>query len=70
MEPAYGWQGATRKSVGFVQSVLDNDNVIVSFCSGEGRVEARLLVNELIKVLPLDPGQRVKLKSDVKEPRY
>lgn len=65
-EPAYGWQGATHKSVGFVQSVPDNDNLIVSFCSGE----ATVLVNEVIKVIPLDRGQHVQLKSDVLEPRY
>ncbi|KAK4483563.1 hypothetical protein RD792_010762 [Penstemon davidsonii] len=65
-EPSYGWQGATHRSVGFVQSVPDNDNLIVSFCSGE----ARVLVNEVIKVIPLDRGQHVQLRSDVKEPRF
>ncbi|KAI3448779.1 hypothetical protein Pfo_005444 [Paulownia fortunei] len=65
-EPTFGWQGATHKSVGFVQSVPDNDNLIVSFCSGE----AQVLVNEVIKVIPLDRGQHVQLKSDVIEPRF
>ncbi|KAL0413504.1 UNVERIFIED_CONTAM: E3 ubiquitin-protein ligase KEG [Sesamum radiatum] len=65
-EPTYGWQGASHKSVGFVQSVPDNDNLIVSFCSGE----ARVLANEVIKVIPLDRGQHVQLKSDVVEPRF
>lgn len=65
-EPTYGWQGATHKSVGFVQSVPDNDNLIVSFCSGE----AQVLASEVIKMIPLDRGQHVKLKSDVSEPRY
>ncbi|KAF8396264.1 hypothetical protein HHK36_017879 [Tetracentron sinense] len=64
--PAYGWQDAGHKSVGFVQSVQDKDNLIVSFCSGE----ARVLANEVIKVIPLDRGQHVQLKPDVKEPRY
>ncbi|KAK6121502.1 hypothetical protein DH2020_044754 [Rehmannia glutinosa] len=67
-EPTYGWQGATYKSVGFVQSVPDNDNLIVSFCSGEAPVQ--VLVNEVIKVIPLDRGQHVQLKSDVLEPRF
>lgn len=67
-EPTYGWQGATHKSVGFVQSVPDNDNLIVSFCSVEAQV--RLLANEVIKVIPLDRGQHVQLKSDIIEPRY
>lgn len=64
--PAYGWQGAKHKSVGFVQCVLDKENLIVSFCSGE----ARVLANEVIKLIPLDRGQHVQLKPDVKEPRY
>lgn len=63
--PTYGWQDATHKSVGFVQAIRGND-LIVSFCSGE----ARALINEVIKVIPLDRGQHVQLKSDVKEPRY
>lgn len=67
--PTYGWQGARHKSVGFVQNVLDKDNLIVSFCSGEGR-EAQVLVDEVVKVIPLDRGQHVKLKPDVKEPRF
>ncbi|KAL8028693.1 hypothetical protein ABFX02_14G177400 [Erythranthe guttata] len=65
-EPTYGWQGATHKSVGFVQSVPDNDNLIVSFCSGE----AQVLANEVIKVIPLDRGHHVQLKADVVEPRF
>ncbi|XP_027340639.1 E3 ubiquitin-protein ligase KEG-like isoform X2 [Abrus precatorius] len=64
--PAYGWQGARPKSVGFVQSVPDRDNLIVSFCSGE----AHVLANEVVKVVPLDRGQHVQLKEDVKEPRF
>ncbi|CBI35107.3 hypothetical protein VitviT2T_020215 [Vitis vinifera] len=64
--PSYGWQGAKHKSVGFVQSVPDRDNLIVAFCSGE----ARVLANEVIKVIPLDRGQHVKLKPDIKEPRF
>lgn len=63
--PTYGWQGAKHKSVGFVQSILDKDNLMVSFCSGEVHV----LANEVIKVIPLDRGQHVQLKNDVKEPR-
>ncbi|KAJ8774243.1 hypothetical protein K2173_009674 [Erythroxylum novogranatense] len=64
--PTHGWQGAKHKSVGFVQSVVDKDNLIVSFCTGE----ARVLANEVLKLIPLDRGQHVKLKSDVKEPRF
>ncbi|KAG6628361.1 hypothetical protein I3843_14G010800 [Carya illinoinensis] len=64
--PTYGWQGAKHSSVGFVQSVPDKDNLIVSFCSGE----ARVLASEVIKVIPLDRGQHVQLKTDVKEPRF
>ncbi|KAI3952712.1 hypothetical protein MKW92_000015 [Papaver armeniacum] len=64
--PKYGWQGAKHKSVGFVQNVQDKDNLIVSFCSGE----ARVLASDVIKVIPLDRGQHVQLKQDVKEPRY
>ncbi|KAI3834892.1 hypothetical protein MKW98_016005 [Papaver atlanticum] len=64
--PTYGWQGAKHKSVGFVQNVQDKDNLIVSFCSGE----ARVLASDVIKVIPLDRGQHVQLKPDVKEPRY
>ncbi|KAL5170081.1 E3 ubiquitin-protein ligase KEG [Glycine soja] len=65
-KPKHGWQGAKPKSVGFVQSVPDRDNLIVSFCSGEVHV----LANEVIKVIPLDRGQHVQLKEDVKEPRF
>lgn len=64
--PTYGWQDAKHKSVGFVQSVPDKDNLIVSFCSGE----ARVLANEVVKVIPLDRGQHVQLKPEVKEPRF
>lgn len=67
--PTYGWQGAKHSSVGFVQSVPDKDNLLVSFCSGEAH-EARVLANEVIKVIPLDRGQHVQLKSDIKEPRF
>lgn len=48
-----------------MQTVLDRDNLIVSFCSGE----ARVLANEVLKLIPLDRGQHVQLKADVKEPR-
>ncbi|KAK6928918.1 Serine-threonine/tyrosine-protein kinase, catalytic domain [Dillenia turbinata] len=64
--PTHGWQGANHKSVGFIQSVLDKDNLVVSFCSGE----ARVLANEVIKMIPLDRGQHVQLKPDVKAPRF
>ncbi|XP_071715589.1 E3 ubiquitin-protein ligase KEG-like [Rutidosis leptorrhynchoides] len=64
--PTNGWQGATHKSVGFVQSVPDKDTLIVSFCSGEACVVA----NEVMKVIPLDRGQHVQLKPDVREPRF
>lgn len=64
--PTHGWQNARPKSVGFVQSVQDRDNLTVSFCSGE----AHVLASEVIKVIPLDRGQHVQLKEDVKEPRY
>lgn len=63
--PKFGWQGANRKNVGFVQSVLEKDCLIVSFCSGEARVST----GEVIKVVPLDRGQHVRLKADVKEPK-
>ncbi|CAB4268318.1 unnamed protein product [Prunus armeniaca] len=43
----------------------DKDHLLVSFCSGEVRV----LANEVVKVIPLDRGQHVQLKPDVKEPR-
>lgn len=64
--PSYGWQGAKLKSVGFVQSVLDRENLSVSFCSGD----ARVLATDVVKVIPLDRGQHVQLKPEVKEPRF
>ncbi|KAL3732566.1 hypothetical protein ACJRO7_029250 [Eucalyptus globulus] len=64
--PTYGWQGANHKSVGFVQGVSDKEKLIVSFCSGE----AHVLASEVVKVIPLDRGQHVKLKADVEEPRF
>lgn len=63
--PKFGWQGANDQSVGFVQSVESVDQVIISFCTGE----ARVLADEILKVVPLDRGQHVRLKADVKEPR-
>lgn len=66
LSPTYGWQGANHKSVGFVQSVPDKENLMVSFCSGE----ARVLANEVIKVIPLDRGQHVQLRADIEEPRF
>ncbi|XP_027354497.1 E3 ubiquitin-protein ligase KEG-like [Abrus precatorius] len=64
--PTNGWAGDRQKLVGFVQKVSDKDNLIVSFCSGEYCV----LANEVVKVIPLDRGQHVQLKEDVKEPRF
>ncbi|XBJ17837.1 hypothetical protein VPH35_009154 [Triticum aestivum] len=64
--PDFGWQGAGPKSIGFVQSIVDNDHLIVSFCSGE----ARVLTSEVIKVIPLNRGQHVQLKADILEPRF
>ncbi|KAJ3676288.1 hypothetical protein LUZ60_003700 [Juncus effusus] len=64
--PSYGWQGATSKSVGFVQSVLDHETLLVLFCSGE----ARVLISEVIKVIPLNRGQCVQLKPNIVEPRF
>ncbi|XP_058005170.1 E3 ubiquitin-protein ligase KEG isoform X3 [Hevea brasiliensis] len=64
--PRHGWQGAKHKSVGFVQNVVDKDNLFVSFCTGE----ARVLASEVLKVIPLDRGQHVQLKPEVKEPRF
>ncbi|OEL12851.1 E3 ubiquitin-protein ligase KEG [Dichanthelium oligosanthes] len=64
--PAFGWQGAGPRSIGFVQSIVDNDHLVVSFCTGE----ARVLTSEVIKVIPLNRGQHVQLKPDVSEPRF
>ncbi|BBN00251.1 E3 ubiquitin-protein ligase KEG [Marchantia polymorpha subsp. ruderalis] len=64
--PTYGWQGARPRSVGFVQTVVDKEQLIIAFCTGEARVTA----DEIVKVVPLDRGQHVRLKSDAKEPRY
>ncbi|CAL5428157.1 unnamed protein product [Camellia sinensis] len=64
--PTYGWQGVKHGSIGFVQRVLDSDNLVVSFLSGV----AHVLPNEVIKVIPLDRGQLVRLKPDIKQPRY
>ncbi|AQK94106.1 E3 ubiquitin-protein ligase KEG [Zea mays] len=64
--PAFGWQGAGPRSIGFVQSVVDNDHLAVSFCTGE----AHVLTSEVIKVIPLNRGQHVQLKPDVSEPRF
>nr|KYP61015.1 E3 ubiquitin-protein ligase KEG [Cajanus cajan] len=64
--PKNAREGELQKRVGFVQRVSDKDNLIVSFCSGEYSV----LANEVIKVIPLDRGQHVQLKEDVKEPRF
>lgn len=64
--PKYGWQAAKPTSVGFVQNVPDKDHLIVSFCTGE----AHVLTEEVVKVIPLDRGQHVRLKADVKEPKY
>nr|CAB3465350.1 unnamed protein product [Digitaria exilis] len=64
--PAFGWQEAGPRSIGFVQSIVDNDHLVVSFCTGE----ARVLTSEVIKVIPLNRGQHVQLKPDVSEPRF
>ncbi|XP_047315688.1 E3 ubiquitin-protein ligase KEG [Impatiens glandulifera] len=64
--PTYGWQAANNNSIGFVQNVPEKDELLVSFCTGE----ARVLAKEIIKVIPLDRGQHVKLKTDVNEPRF
>ncbi|KAG5130727.1 hypothetical protein JHK84_037124 [Glycine max] len=64
--PTNWWEGDRQKQVGFVQRVPDKDNLIVSFCSGDYNV----LANEVVKVIPLDRGQHVQLKEDVKKPRF
>ncbi|KGN48095.1 E3 ubiquitin-protein ligase KEG [Cucumis sativus] len=64
--PAYGWQGAGPRSVGFVQGSQSSDGLSVSFCSGV----AHVLADEIIKVIPMDRGQLVQLKPDVREPRF
>lgn len=64
--PVNGWQGARHGSVGFVQSVQDGNILVVSFCTGV----ARVLVNEVIKVIPLDRGQLVRLKAAIEKPRF
>lgn len=64
--PLHGWQGAKPKSVGFVQTILEKEDMIVAFCSGE----ARVLASEVVKLIPLDRGQHVRLRNDVKEPRF
>ncbi|GAB2299458.1 hypothetical protein Dimus_033526 [Dionaea muscipula] len=64
--PKYGWQGATHNSVGFVQSIPDKDHLVGSFCIGE----VRLMVDEVIKVIALDRGHHVRLRKDVREPRF
>lgn len=62
--PLHGWQGAKPKSVGFVQTILEKEDMIVAFCSGE----ARVLASEVVKLIPLDGGQHVRLRKDVREP--
>lgn len=64
--PAYGWQGASHGSVGFVQRIQDNDNLDISFCTGV----ARVLTNEVIKVISFDRGQLVQLKAHIEKPRF
>ncbi|CAM6116455.1 unnamed protein product [Calypogeia fissa] len=64
--PTFGWQGARPRSVGLVQSIVDKEQLIIAFCTGE----ARVTTEEIIKVVPLDRGQHVRLKADAKEPRY
>ncbi|PKA62632.1 E3 ubiquitin-protein ligase KEG [Apostasia shenzhenica] len=66
--PLFGLQGASHTSVGFVQTILDGDkdSMVVSFCFGEVRV----LKDEVVKVIPLNRGQHVQLKPDVREPRF
>ncbi|KAJ3688029.1 hypothetical protein LUZ61_017193 [Rhynchospora tenuis] len=64
--PAFGWQGASHRSVGFVQAVLDHNTLLISFCSGE----AKVLLNEVIKIIPLNRGQHVQLKTDVRQARF
>ncbi|KAF3513549.1 hypothetical protein F2Q69_00000545, partial [Brassica cretica] len=52
--------------VGFVQTILEKEDMIVAFCSGE----AHVLASEVVKLIPLDRGQHVRLRKDVKEPRF
>ncbi|KAG4381867.1 hypothetical protein GLYMA_15G233001v4 [Glycine max] len=65
--PTNGWEGDRQKQVGFLQRVPDKDNLIASFCSGE---YYSVLANKVVKVVPLDRGQHVQLKEDVKKPRF
>ncbi|XP_048628794.1 germin-like protein subfamily 1 member 11 [Brassica napus] len=62
--PLHGRLGAKPKSVGFVQTILEKGNMVVTFCSGE----ARVLASEVVKLIPLDGGQHVRLRKDVREP--
>ncbi|KAG0503137.1 hypothetical protein HPP92_003209 [Vanilla planifolia] len=45
---------------------MDNDILFVSFCTGE----ARVLKEEVLKIIPLNRGHHVQLKSDVLMPRF
>ncbi|WZY89228.1 hypothetical protein YC2023_045966 [Brassica napus] len=62
--PLHGRLGAKPKSVGFVQTILEKGNMVVTFCSGE----ARVLASEVVKLISLDRGQHVRLRKDVREP--
>lgn len=61
----HGWIGAKPKSVGFVKIILEREDMIVTFWS----VKARVLASEVVKLVPLDMDQHVKLMRDVREPR-
>ncbi|XP_024545688.1 E3 ubiquitin-protein ligase KEG isoform X2 [Selaginella moellendorffii] len=64
--PRYGWGSTRPSSVGFVQNIIDGTTLLVSFCSGE----AKVAVDEVVKLIPLDRGHSVRLKSTVKQPRF
>ena len=49
-----------------MQTILEKEDMIVAFCSGE----AHVLASEVVKLIPLDRGQHVRLRKDVKEPRF
>lgn len=53
-------------SVEYLQTILEREDMIVTLSS----CEARALASEVGKLISLDSGQHVRLKKDVREPRF
>lgn len=64
--PLHGWQNVTPGSIGLVRSSGEDGCLELSICSSE----VKFMVEEVVKILGFEQGHRVKVKPEIKQPRF